>query len=75
MDATTFVDSRVEAWVGKAAIATVVDVDRDPAIAQKYRISAMPTMVALRGDKEIDRVVGALPADAFLDWAKKLESK
>lgn len=75
MDATTFVDKGVEAWVGKNAIAAVVDVDHQRDLAQKFRIEAMPTMVAMRGGKEIARVVGGLGPSEFLGWAKGLESK
>jgi thiol-disulfide isomerase/thioredoxin len=75
MDENTFSDKSVQGWMESNAIASVVDVDQEKSIAQKFRIEAMPTIVAMRGDKEIARSVGALPADQFLAWVKALPSK
>ncbi|KAG0665259.1 Cytoplasmic thioredoxin isoenzyme 2 [Monosporozyma unispora] len=36
-----------------------VDVDQLPELAQKYEISAMPTLVFIKNGKEIAKVVGA----------------
>ena len=49
-----------------------VDVDQSTAIAQKYHIQAMPTLIMFNGGKEVDRHVGALVQKIKLeDWAKK----
>ena len=38
-----------------------VNVDQNQALAGRYRVQSIPTMVVLRGGKEVDRMVGALP--------------
>ena len=49
-----------------------VDVDQSSAIAQKYHIQAMPTLIMFKDGKEVDRHVGALVQKIKLeDWAKK----
>ena len=36
-----------------------VDVDESGDVAQEYGVSGMPTLVLMRGDEEVSRVVGA----------------
>jgi thioredoxin 1 len=49
-----------------------VDVDASSAIAQQYKIQAMPTLIMFKGGKEVDRHVGALVQKIKLeDWTKK----
>lgn len=38
-----------------------VDCDAEPALAAKYGVRAMPTLVVLRDGREVGRVVGARP--------------
>ena len=38
-----------------------VNVDENPATAQRYQAFSIPTLVVLRGGQPVDRVVGALP--------------
>lgn len=40
---------------------TVVDVDDDPALAQRYDVRSMPTFVLLRDGREVGRIIGARP--------------
>src|SRR5688572_14170452 len=40
---------------------TVIDVDADRELAQQYNVRSMPTLVVLRDDREVDRIVGARP--------------
>lgn len=35
-----------------------VDIDRDPAVANKFGIRGVPTMIIFHGGKEVDRMVG-----------------
>lgn len=68
MDATTWRDEKVVAWLKEHAIAVAVDVDKHKAVARDLKIRAMPTMIAFKDGKEFDRVVGySSPAD-FLVW-------
>jgi thioredoxin 2 len=42
-----------------------VDVDADPQLAARYDARSIPLLVVMRGGKEVDRVVGALPRAAL----------
>ena len=46
------------AHAGKLRV-VVVDVDHEPELAQRYGVRAMPTVVLLRDDREVGRVVGS----------------
>jgi thioredoxin 2 len=39
-----------------------VNVDQNQELAARYRVQSIPTIVVLRGGREVDRMVGALPA-------------
>lgn len=45
------------AYAGRARI-VAVDVDAEPAIAQGFRVTSMPTMVLVRDGREVGRIVG-----------------
>jgi len=47
-------------YAGRATI-VAVDVDRDPLLAQRFGVRAMPTVVLWRDGREVGRVVGARP--------------
>lgn len=49
-----------------------LDTETNPVTAQRYAIRSIPTLVALRQGREVDRVSGALPLQQFLSWARKL---
>ncbi len=72
MDQTTWLDAGVVAWVRDHAIALQLDVDTDEA-AKAFEIKAMPTIVMMKGDAEVDRIVGARPAAQMLEWLTGLE--
>ena len=40
-----------------------VNTHADPALAQRFDIEAVPTMILFRGGHEVKRVLGAMPAD------------
>lgn len=68
MDKTTWRDESVVKWVKEHGVALQVDVDKDQKTAMAYNIEAMPTMVMLRGGKEIARTVGYLKPEQMLSW-------
>jgi thiol-disulfide isomerase/thioredoxin len=72
MDKTTWVDAKVVAWMKEHAVAVQIDVDQDP-VAKEFGIKAMPTVVALRNDAEVDRIVGARSPSQLLEWVDGLE--
>ncbi len=47
-----------------------IDVDKNPADAQKYGILNIPTLVLLKNDKEIDRKVGLVTEDSLKSWVE-----
>lgn len=47
-----------------------VNVDENPATASRFDIRSIPTLLVLRGGKEIDRIVGAQPK---AEIARRLE--
>jgi len=68
MDKTTWRDEGVVKWVKDHGVAIQVDVDQDQKTAQAYNIEAMPTMVMLRGGKELARTLGYMKPEQMLEW-------
>ncbi len=48
------------AYAGRARI-VAVDVHDEPALAQAFRVRSMPTMVLVKGGREVSRMVGLRP--------------
>lgn len=46
---------------GRRVRFTAVDVDAEPALAERFGVRAMPTVVLLRDGREVGRVVGSRP--------------
>lgn len=42
-----------------------LDVDAEPAIAAKYQIMSIPTMILFKDGKEVTRLMGAMPKAAI----------
>lgn len=49
-----------EEYRGRVRVAAV-DCDREPALAERYLVRSMPTLVVLRDGREVGRVVGLRP--------------
>jgi thioredoxin 2 len=47
-------------YAGRAKVVKV-NVDEAPAIQARYGVQGIPTLLVLRGGREVDRVVGAVP--------------
>jgi thioredoxin 2 len=45
-----------------------IDVDAAPGLSQRLNITSIPTLMAFKGGKVVDRVAGALPASQFTAW-------
>ncbi len=54
------VDELAQTYEGKAIIGKV-DVDSNPDIVEKYGVRSIPTVIFLKGGKQVDKTVGALP--------------
>ncbi len=72
MDANTWVDPGVVGWLNEKAVALQLDVDTD-AVAKEFDIRAMPTVVAIKNDRELDRIVGYRAPQQLLAWLDGLE--
>ncbi len=42
-----------------------LDTDEVRAVAQKYSIMSIPTLIVFKGGKEVERMVGALPKESL----------
>lgn len=74
MDATTWVDPTVVAWVNHNAVAIQVDVSTPGALAEKLRIHSMPTVILFRDGKELDRLSGYQEPAELLEWFELVAS-
>jgi len=54
------IKSLAQEWKGKVSIVKVNTEER-PALASRYSITSIPTLILFIGGKEIHRVAGALP--------------
>ena len=68
MEATTWPDPRVAAWVAQHALALRIDVDVEKDVAARFGVKSMPTMILLRADLELDRRHGMTSAPDLVGW-------
>ena len=48
-----------------------VDTVAEPGLAARYHVQAIPTMVLVRGGREVARYSGAMPASALRSWVRQ----
>ena len=48
-----------------------VDTEAEQAIAGRYGIQSIPTMILFRGGREVARQSGAMPASAIVNWVRQ----
>ena len=48
-----------------------VNIDEEPALAQRFGISSIPTMILVSHGREIDRMVGARSEADLVNWASQ----
>jgi thioredoxin 1 len=58
------VEQLAQEFAGRAVVAKL-DVDANPATAQRYGVQSIPTLILFRNGQEADRVIGAQPIDAL----------
>ncbi len=59
------IESLAEKYEGRAVIGKV-NTDEEPDLAMSFQISGIPTVIFFKDGKEIDRLVGIMPPDAFI---------
>ena len=48
-----------------------LDTEAEPAIAARFGIQSIPTMVLIAKGREVARISGAMPASSITSWAEK----
>ena len=48
-----------------------VNIDEEPALAQRFGVSSIPTMILVSQGREIDRIVGAHSEADLVNWASQ----
>ena len=48
-----------------------LDTEAEPAIAPRYGIRSIPSMVMIRRGQEVARTSGAMPTSAIVDWVER----
>lgn len=74
MERDTWPAASIEHWVALHAVAVQVDVDEERACAARFEITAMPTVVLLRDDRELGRLVGYRRPDELLEWLQAADA-
>lgn len=54
------VDALAAEMVGRLRV-TKLNVDENPMTASRFNLRSIPTLLVMRGGREVDRIVGALP--------------
>jgi hypothetical protein len=78
LDAQTFTDAAVGKLVGEKAVAIKLDAEKEGRVtAQRYKVSAYPTLLLTKADgTEIDRIIGFRePAKFIADFSDALAGK
>jgi thioredoxin 2 len=47
-----------------------LDTEAEGAIASRYAVQAIPTMILFRNGREIARTMGAMPLQALINWVR-----
>jgi thioredoxin 2 len=47
-----------------------VDVDQSPALAQRFEVQAIPTLLVMRDGQVVARQSGATPVEALRTWVR-----
>jgi thioredoxin 2 len=48
-----------------------VNTEEQQALAGRFGIRSIPTMIAFKGNREVDRISGALPAQQIREWVSR----
>lgn len=59
------IEQLADQYEGKALVGKV-DIDEQGELAMRYGVMSIPTVILFKDGKEIDRKVGVMPAEAFV---------
>lgn len=48
-----------------------VNTEAEPALAQRFNIRSIPTLIVFRQGKEVERFSGAIPSNALVQWVQQ----
>lgn len=54
------IDELAEQYAGKVSVVKI-NVDDNPAVAQQFMVSSIPTMMVFKNGQVVDRALGAMP--------------
>ncbi|MEO0479469.1 MAG: thioredoxin family protein [Planctomycetota bacterium] len=74
MDRTTWIDPTLVEWLEQNTVPIQLDMDLNTAIKEELGVKAFPTIVVMKGDRILDRVVGLRDAEFVLEWLQGLRS-
>ena len=66
------IDDLAREMAGKATICKV-NVEAEPAIAERYGVQALPSLVFLKGGERVDTMVGRVPKAVLADRLRSLQ--
>jgi len=74
MEREVFVTDEFKA-MGKKLVFCKIDIDMNPALAEKYGVTAIPNMFVIRPDGSVvGSILGSMPLNAFMQELEKLTS-
>jgi thiol-disulfide isomerase/thioredoxin len=74
MEREVFVTDEFKA-MGKKLVFCKIDIDMNPALAEKYGVTAIPNMFVIRPDGSVvGSILGSMPLTAFMQELEKLTS-
>lgn len=68
---TPFIEQLADEFDGKAVVCKV-NVDDEPAIAERFGVTTIPTVMLFKNGELVDRGVGARPKKAFEDMINRV---
>jgi len=65
------ISSLADKYLGRVTVCKV-DIDRTPTVAQRYGVSAIPTVLIIKNGQELQRLVGLQPETTYVNLLDKL---
>ncbi|KAL4067719.1 thioredoxin-like protein [Scleroderma citrinum] len=65
-------DPSLKTGSGRSVDLVTVDIEKHTELAQQYRVSSLPTVIAFRDGLPVDHFIGALGVDAIKKFLQRL---